>query len=252
MVRSRSSHELELIRESGRISACALKKVIESIDVGVTGLEIDEIASQEIKRQGGQLAFPNVPDYHWATCITVNEQVVHGIPTKRKFEAGDIVSVDLGTVYKGWYSDTAWSVVVKGKDIAEKEKFLKVGEGAMWNAIAQAVSGNTVGDISWGIQSKIEGAGYSVVRSLVGHGIGKNLHEEPEVPGLGKSGTGLVLQSGMTLAIEAIYTQGSGEVVLDKDKWTVSSLDGSWGGLYEMTVIVGELGAEVITDWRKV
>lgn len=254
MVKPRSKQELELMRESGRISAVALKKVVESIAVGITGLEIDAIAAKFIKREGGELAFTKVEDYQWTTCITINDQVVHGIPTKRKVAPGDIVSVDLGAVYKGWYTDTAWSVLVKSGDAqdVEKEKFLRTGEDALWSAIKKTTVGNSVGDISNAIQSKIEGGGYSVVKSLVGHGVGKELHEEPEVPGIGKPGTGLILQAGMTLAIESIYTQGLPDVVLEDDGWTISSEDGSWGGLYEMTVIVGDIEAEVITDWRKV
>ncbi len=254
MVRPRTTAELDLMRESGRISAIALKKVIESIKAGVTGLEIDAIATKAILDNGGQIAFTNVDGYKYATCITINEQVVHGIPTDIPFSAGDVVSVDLGCTYNGWYSDTAWSVLVKGEDseMAEKEKFLRVGEEALWSAIKQAVDGNTIGDISSQIQSKIEGGGYSVVRSLVGHGVGQELHEEPEVPGIGKPGKGLVLQAGMSLAIEAIYTQGSPDVVVESDEWTISTADGSWGGLYEMTVIVGIEKAEILTDWRKV
>lgn len=257
MVKPRTTPELDLMRESGRISAVALKKVIQSIQEGATGLEIDAIATKEILENGGQIAFTNVDGYKYATCITINEQVVHGIPTDVKFKAGDIVSVDLGCTYNGWYSDTAWSVLVQGtgdslQGTEEKAKFLRVGEDALWSAIKQAVSGNTIGDISNQIQSKIEGSGYSVVTSLVGHGVGKELHEEPEVPGIGKPGKGLVLQAGMTLAIEAIYTQGSPDVIVEDDEWTISTADGSWGGLYEMTVIVGKEKPEILTDWRKV
>lgn len=257
MVKPRTKGELELMRESGRISAIALKKVIESIQEGATGLEIDAIATKEILKNGGKIAFTNVDGYKYATCITINEQVVHGIPTDLKFKSGDIVSIDLGCTYNGWYSDTAWSVLVKGigdkkQGTEEKEKFLRVGEEALWFAIKQAISGNTIGDISHQIQSKIEGNGYSVVKSLVGHGVGRQLHEEPEVPGIGNPGKGLVLQKDVTLAIEAIYTQGSPEVIVEDDSWTISTKDGSWGGLYEMTVIVGNGNPEVLTDWRKV
>jgi methionyl aminopeptidase len=248
MVKPRSKEELELMRESGRISAAALKKVIESIKVGVSGLELDKIAEEEIKRLGGESSFKTVKGYNWTICITVNEQVVHGIPTNRKVEEGDIVSIDLGTVYKGWHTDTAWSVLV-GKD-SEKQRLLNIGEEALWLGIKQAVPGNTVGDIGAAIQSKVEGAGYSIVRSLVGHGVGKHLHEEPEVPGYGRAGTGLMLQAGMTLAVEVIYNQGSADVILEDDNWTISTKDGSQAGLFEMTIIVGK-EPQILTDWRK-
>ena len=254
-MKSRNRYELELMRKSGKIAASALKKAIETIKVGVTELEVDNAAREEIYRLGGDLSYKSVPGYKYATCITVNEQVVHGIPTERKFEEGDLVSVDLAVVYKGWHTDCAWSILVddgnlKLEDRKEKGKFLKVGEEALWDGVAQAVCGNRVGDISYAIQSKVEGAGYHIVRSLVGHGVGKSLHEDPEIPGFGNKGVGPILKQGMTLAIEVIYTKGTSEVSLGKDGWTISSADGSWGGLFEMSVIVVKEKAEILTDWR--
>lgn len=248
-MKSRNRYELELMRKSGKIASSALKKAIETIKIGVTELEVDQVARDEIYRLGGDLSYKSVPGYKYATCITVNEQVVHGIPTERKFEAGDLVSIDLAVMYKGWHTDCAWSVLVKekGKSEKEKEKFLKTGEEALWEAVAQAVLGNRVGDISNAIQTKVEGAGYSVVRSLVGHGVGKSLHEEPEIPGFGRKGDGPLLKKDMTIAIEVIYAMGKHEVVLEQDGWTFSTADKSMGGLFEMTVIVGKEKAEVLT-----
>lgn len=254
MVKVRSEQELELMRKSGQISAKALKKVIESVRVGITGIELDQIATEEIKKQGGQLAFTSVPGYKWASCITVNEQIVHGIPSNQVFKEGDLVSIDLGTIYQGWFSDSAWSVLVReqgtgDREQSEKIKFLKIGEEALWKGIEMAVDGNRVGDIGSAIQKEVEGAGFSIVRSLVGHGVGKELHEEPEVPGYGRANKGLLLKSGMTLAIEVIYTMGRPEVVLENDGWTVSAADGSLSGLFEMTIVVGKKKAEVLTGW---
>lgn len=237
------------MRKSGVIASKALKKAIEAIGVGVSELEVDKIAQEEIYNLGGDLSYKTVPGYKHATCITVNEQVVHGIPTERIFQEGDKVSVDLAVEYRGWHTDCAWSVIV-GKD-SKKENFLKVGEEALFAGIAQAIDGKRVGDISEAIQKKIEGAGYNVVRRLVGHGVGKSLHEEPEIPGFGQSGTGPLLKQGQTLAIEVIYTEGDFEVVLEGDGWTFSTVDKSLGGLFEMTVIVGKQKAEVLTDLRK-
>lgn len=236
------------MRESGKIASSALKKAIEAIKVGVTELEVDKIVEEEIYRLGGDLSYKSVPDYKYATCITVNEQVVHGIPTSRKFIEGDLVSVDLAVVYKGWHTDCAWSILL-GKD-SGKEKFLKIGEQTLFEAISQAIEGKKVGDISSTIQNRVEEAGFNVVRSLVGHGIGRKLHEDPEIPGYGTKDTGLKLKSGMSLAIEVIYTSGNPDVVLGNDGWTYLTADGSWGGLFEMTVIVGKKEAEVLTDWR--
>jgi len=260
MVKIKTKAEISLMRGSGRISAHALKKMIKSIKAGISGLDLEKIAEDEIKRLGGQSAFKKVPGYKWTTCITLNDQVVHGIPTDIEIKKGDVVSVDLGAIYKGWYSDCAWSVVVDGDN--EKKMFVNVGQQALWEGIKKAVAGNKIGDISSAIQSRVEGAGYSVVRTLVGHGVGKNLHEDPEVPGFGVKGQGLTLQKGMSLAIEVIYTKGKPDVVTDSDGWTILSEDGSLGGLFEMTVIVGKKNgssnhgssnkAEVLTDWRKV
>jgi methionyl aminopeptidase len=250
MVNIRSEEELDLMRESGRITTAALKKVLANVKPGISGLELEAIVEKEIKGLGGEISFQTVEDYKWATCITINEQVVHGIPTDRRLVEGDIVSIDLGTVFKGWHTDAAWSAVV-GESEPEKKKFLSVGEEALWLGIKQAVDKNKIGDIAEAIQSKVEGSGYSVVRSLVGHGVGRELHEDPEVPGYGKKGTGLTLRKGMTIAIEVIYNMGSSDVVLDKDGWTISSADGSLAGLFEMSVIVGDRKAEVLTDWRK-
>lgn len=254
-LKPRSASELELMRKSGRVSARALKAVLKAVKPGVSLLELEEIAKREILKLGASPGFMTVKGYSWATCLTLNHEVVHGIPRPIKLKEGDLFSVDIGAVLNGWHTDAAWSILVgheSGDTSQEKKKFLKAGEEAMWQGIAQARSGSKIGDIGASMQKVVEGAGYSVVRSLVGHGIGRKLHEDPEVPGFGKSGRGLPLKKGMTIAIEAIYNQGGHEVVLEKDGWTISTKDGSWGGLFEMTVIVGDEEAEILTDWRKV
>jgi len=251
MGRVSNRYELKLIRQSGVIVAKALKAALEAIKPGLSGLEVDKIATQEIYKQGGDLSYKSVPGYKFATCITVNEQVVHGIPTDRKFEYGDLVSVDLAVVYKGWHTDCAWSVLVGESKEQKKKKFLKVGERALWNGVKYAVDGGRVGDISCAIQTEVEGGGYSVVRSLVGHGVGRSLHEDPEIPGFGEKGTGASLKSGMSLAIEVIYAAGLPDLLIEADRWTYRTVDKSLGGLFEMTVIVGKDEPEILTDWRK-
>lgn len=235
------------MRKSGAIAAAALKRALEEIRMGVTELQVNKAAEAEIYKLGGDLSYKSVPGYKYATCITPNEQVVHGIPTERKFQQGDIVSVDLAVLYKGWHTDCAWSILL-GSD-KEKERFLKTGEEALWDGIAQAVDGHRVGDISNAIQTKVEGVGYSIVRSLVGHGIGHSLHEEPEVPGFGQKGTGPILKTGQTIAIEVIYAMGTHEVVLEEDGWTFTTADKSWAGLFEMTIVIGREKAEILTKF---
>lgn len=241
-----NKYELKLMKESGKIAASALSKSIKAIKVGVSELEINKIAEEEIYRLGGDLSYKTVPGYKYATCITVNEQVVHGIPTDRKFQSGDVVSVDLAVMYRGWHTDCAWSIVV-GESSSEKKEFLKVGEEALRDGIAQAIGSGRVGDISNAIQTKVEKAGFNVVRSLVGHGIGKLLHEKPEIPCFGAKGTGPALRAGQTLAIEVIYAMGEHEVVLEEDGWTFATADKSLAGLFEMTVLIGRGKAEVLT-----
>lgn len=247
-MKPRSAEELELMRKSGKMSALALKNVIAAVKSGVTLKELEEVVAKTIEAEGGTASFKTVPGYHWYSCININEEVVHGIPRDIVLKKGDKVSIDLGALYKGWHTDTAWSVIVD----EDPSTFLRVGEEALWAGVKKAVAGNRIGDISHAIQTIIEGGGFEVVRSLIGHGVGKELHEEPEVPGYGKAGTGMVLQEGQTIAIEAIYTESTQEVVLAPDGWTIASEDGSLGGLFEMTVIIGKDKAEVITDWRKV
>lgn len=271
-MKPRTVEELALMRESGRMSALALKNVIAAVKSGVTLKELEAVVARTIEAEGGTASFKTVPGYHWYTCININEEVVHGIPRDIVLKKGDKVSIDLGALYKGWHTDTAWSVIVESEyaehdasrsadelgsesereEIKKKKRFLSAGEEALWAGVSKAVAGNRIGDIGSAMQKTIEGAGFEVVRSLIGHGVGKELHEDPEIPGYGKAGTGLVLEEGQTIAIEAIYTETTQEVVLAEDGWTIASEDGSLGGLFEMTVIVGKDKAEVITDWRKV
>lgn len=255
----RTTQELDLLRRSGEITAAALKKVLSRVKAGINLIELNEIAEEEILRLGGGHSFKTVPGYHWATCLTVNEEVVHGTPRDIQLKEGDILSVDLGAVYPstwGWHTDAAWSVIV-GDQAAdsladrEKKRFLSVGEKTLWKALEQACEGSHIGDISAAIQAGIEGEGYVVVKTLTGHGIGKSAHEEPEIPGFGKAGTGPKLWAGMSLAVEVIYTSFGGPMVTKEDGWTLAAANESLAGLFEMSVIVGKRKPEVLTDWRR-
>lgn len=248
MSRTKTEEEIKLMKISGIIAAKALKKVLENIKLGITALELDDIAQKEIEKNGATPSFMTVEDYKWTTCITFNEQVVHGIPTERKLTNGDIVSVDLGALFEGYHSDMAITVPL-GTISQSTSAFVKTGEIALKKAIAQAKVGNTIGDISSTLQEIIEGAGYSIVKNLTGHGVGTQLHEEPMVPGFGKSGVGPKLKEGMTLAIEAIYAQKKGDIILEKDGWTLSTEDGSLGGLFEQTILIQKNGPIVLTPY---
>lgn len=245
---TKTQTELELMKISGRICAEALKTVLENIQVGTTCIALDKIAQKEIEKRGATPSFMTVEDYRWTICTTVNDQVVHGIPDSRVLRDGDILGVDIGALYQGFHSDMAITVPV-AKISNDTKNFLEVGYNTLQNAIKVAQIGNTIGDISTTIQQGIESAGYAIVKSLTGHGIGKNLHEEPFVPGFGKPGTGPQIGKNMVLAIEAIYAQGSGNVKLEKDGWTITTVDGSLGGLFEQTVAITESGPIVLTPY---
>lgn len=244
----KSDDEIEIMKKSGKICAKSLKKVLENIKPGVSCSKLDEIAREEIENQGASPSFKTVDDYQYTICTTVNEQVVHGIPTDRILKVGDIIGIDIGVLYQGYHSDLAITVPV-GNVSKSTERFLKVGENTLKDAIKQAKAGNTIGDISATIQAQIEGSGYSIVKNLTGHGVGRKLHEEPMVPGFGKKRTGPKLLKHMTIAIEVIYTEGHGDVVLEKDNWTISAKDRSLGGLFEQTVAIGKDGPIVLTPY---
>lgn len=244
----KSSNEQELMKISGKIAAQSLKAVLAHVKPGVLMSQLDRVAKNFIEKSGAQISFTTVDDYKWTTCITKNSEVVHGIPRDIPVKNGDIISVDIGAVYKGMHSDMAITVPVGG--IAPKVlKFLRCGRSTLEKAIEKAKVGNRIGDISQTVQENIEGAGYSVVKSLTGHGVGHELHEEPMIPGFGKRHTGPPVLEGMALAIEVIYAQGSGEVSLGKDGWTISTVDGSLAGLFEKTVLVTKSGPIVLTPY---
>ena len=236
------------MRISGKIAAQALREALLFTKPGTKTIELEDIVAKKLRRLDAKPSFTTVEDYKWSTCITINEEVVHGLPSERELESGDIVSIDTGALYRGYHSDMAITVPV-GEIDSEKKKFLEVGKKTLFAAIKMASAGNRIGDISAVIQEMIETAGYSVVKSLSGHGIGKNLHEEPLVPEFGKKGTGQLLKEGMVLAIEAIYAQKSGEVFLKKDGWTISTKDGSLAGLFEQTVAITRDGPIVLTPY---
>ena len=235
---------------SGQIAAQALKKVLENVKVGAKCIDLDTVAEKEIKSRGGESSFKTVDDYKWTICTTINNQVVHGIPNQRQLENGDILGIDIGAIYKGYHSDMAISVPV-GTVTEDIKKFLEVGKRTLKEAITKVKVGNRIGDISAAIQEMIEGAGYGVVKNLTGHGVGKSLHEEPMVPGFGKKGVGPSILEGMVLAIEVIYAKKSGDVYVEDDGWTISTQDGSLGGLFEQTIAVMKDGPVVLTPYLK-
>lgn len=252
MIQIKTEKEIKTMTEGGQKLRTALETVLAAIKVGVTTKELDEIAEKKIIELGGKPSFKMVPGYHWTTCISINDQVVHGIPSERKISEDDVVGVDIGCYYQGLHTDLSTTVKVsKGKLV--KDKFLKVGEEALENAIKEARVGNYLGNISLAIQETVEKAGYSPVGSLTGHGVGRSLHEDPMIPCYldRKVEKTPVLEAGMTLAIEVIYNEGKPQVVLENDGWTISTEDGKISGLFEETVAITESGFLVLTRGKK-
>lgn len=253
----KSEDEIALMREGGKITAMVMSFLLQEIKPGRTSLELDTLAERKIGELGGIPSFKNYrPDgmrmYPNSLCICVNDGLVHGLPNKTPFKGGDIVSVDLGVLYKGFHTDMSRSVVVEGDRattdpiIESKKRFISVGKQAFTAATSEFRRENRVGDISRVIQKKVESAGYSVSRDLTGHGVGRDLHEEPTVYCYFET-QGEKIKEGLVLAIEVIYTQKSPEILLDKDGWTFRTKDGGWGGLYEDTVALTNTGPIVLT-----
>ena len=243
----KTRHEIDQMRESGRIVARTLRLVSEQIRVGITPRELNDLADQFIRDEGGFPSFLGYRNYPAATCISVNQVVVHGIPTPIPLEEGDVVSLDFGVVKNGWHADGAWTYPV-GKIDHEAERLLKITQEALNQGIAKARPGNRIGDISATIQRYCESNGYGVVRDLVGHGIGQALHEAPHsIPNFGKAGKGEVLKEGMTICIEPMINQGTYKVVQLPDKWTVEAADGKFSAHFEHTVAIHRDGAEILT-----
>jgi methionyl aminopeptidase len=259
MIKIKSKQELEIMRESGRMLAETLWEVIKHVEPGVSELELDALAEKLIREKGGVPGFQKVPGYKHTTCMSVNDIVVHGIPTDYKLKAGDIIGIDCGVFYKGFHTDMAQTVYVKPqtsdvkpKNEDEIERFLEVGKKALEAGINAAQLGNHVGDISKAMQTIVEVQnGYSVVRSLVGHGVGRDLHEEPEIPGylVGRIEKTPLLREGMAIAIEIIYNQGGPEIVFaNRDGWTLKTEDGSLAGLFERSLTITKSGPRILTE----
>lgn len=247
----KSEHEVSLMKESCRIVAEVLRLLKLHIRNGVTTRELDTIAEEYIRSQGGEPAFKGYGSdrrnlFPASLCTSINDEVVHGIPGNRTLTEGDIISVDVGVRKNGFYGDGAWTFAV-GEISEEKERLMKITEESLLKGIEQARAGKHVHDISAAVQSHVERAGFSVVRDLVGHGVGRNLHEEPAVPNYGEAGTGLVLQKGMTIAIEPMVNAGGHRVHVERDGWTVRTADGEPSAHFEHTVLVTEQYPEILT-----
>jgi methionyl aminopeptidase len=242
----KSSAEIETMARAGAVVADALALIEEHLQPGITTGELDALADEFIRGRGGVPTFKGYRGYPAATCLSPNAMVVHGIPGKTKLETGDILSVDVGVTLEGFVADSAWTYPV-GAIAPETQTLLDTCKAALEAGIAEARLGNTVSDISRAVQTVTEAAGFSVIRSLVGHGVGRSMHEDPQVPNFVSSSKGPELQEGMTIAIEPMITAGGADVYIHDDDWSISTSDGSLAAHFEHTVAVTAEGPRILT-----
>jgi len=242
----KTDSELTRLRESCRMLADVLTVVKAEIRVGMTTTEVDQVARREIKALGGKPAFYGYQGFPGAACVSLNEQVVHGIPGPTEIADGDIISVDCGVNYKGMISDSAFSIIVGEADAAD-EQLLATTKASLEAGISQVKDGAAIGDIGAAVQAVLDEGGYGVVRDLVGHGVGRSLHEAPEIPNFGVKGSGRKLLAGMTIAIEPMATRGNWKIDVLPDDWTIVTRDRSRSAHFEHTVLITDNGAEVLT-----
>ena len=246
MIILKNEHEIDLMRKAGRIVGETLLMLEEKVRPGITTAELDKLAEEFITKHGAKPSFKGLYGFPASLCISVNEQVVHGIPGKFKLEEGDIVSVDCGVLLNGYHGDAARTFAV-GEVTEQARKLIDVTEQSFFKGIEKAIVGNRLTDMSYEIQQYVESNGFSVVRDYVGHGIGKKVHEDPEVPNFGRPGRGPKLMSGMVLAIEPMVNIGKYHVKTLDDEWTVVTADSSLSAHYENTVAILPNGPEVLT-----
>jgi len=250
MIYYKTEEEIELLRENNMLVSRALAEVGKHIKPGVTTLELDRIAEQFIRDHGAVPGFLGYNGFPNSLCISVNEQVVHGIPSdKQVLQEGDIISVDCGTIMKGFYGDSAYTFAV-GEIAPDVQRLLDVTKEALHKGVAQAKVGNRIGDVSNAVQEHAEKNGFSVVRELVGHGLGRNMHESPEVPNYGARGRGPLLKEGLVICIEPMINMGDRYVVFERDGWTVRTRDRKPSAHFEFAVAVTKNGPDVLTTFE--
>ena len=248
MIRLKTGTEIELLRENALLVSKTLAQVGKHVVPGVTTLELNNIAETFIRDHGAEPAFLGYGGFPYTLCISVNDVVVHGFASQYRLKEGDIISVDCGTLYKGYYGDSAYTIPV-GEVSAETANLLRTTKESLYLGIEKAIAGNRVGDISSAVQEHVEKAGFSVVREMVGHGIGRKLHEAPEVPNYGRRGVGKKLEEGLVICIEPMVNAGTRNVYLHDDGWTLSTTDKKKSAHYELMVVVQKGKPDVLSTF---
>jgi len=250
MIIIKSNSELDAMRRVNQKTARLRDALAAHVKPGITTLELGDLAKKIICETGGRSAFYGYHGFPGQICVSVNDEVVHGIPGGRILKEGDIVSIDTGILFEGFIGDTAITVAV-GKIDDETQRLMDVTKASLEAGILKAVEGNRIGDISHAVQTVVEEAGFSIVRDFVGHGIGRDMHEDPQIPNFGKPGRGPKLKAGMTLAIEPMVNMGKAPVKILEDKWTVVTKDGGLSAHFEHTIAVGKITPEILTPVNK-
>jgi len=251
MVSIKSKREIELMRIAGRIVGLAHQEVKKHIKPGVSTYELDRVIEKVVRDNDAIPSFKGYGGFPGSACTSVNEQVVHGIPSKRVIlKDGDIIGIDIGAMYKGYHGDSAWSYPV-GQISEDAEQLLKVTKQSLFEGLKKAKAGNRLSDISHAIQVYAESAGYSIVREFVGHGLGKQLHEDPQIPNYGLPGRGILLKAGMTLAIEPMVNMGKKEVRVLEDNWTTVTVDKSLSAHFEHSILITEDECIILTTVKE-
>ena len=251
MIYYRTEEEIELVRKSSLLVAKTHAEIAGLIKPGITTLALDKIAEEFIRDNGGFPAFKGYGGFPNTLCMSPNEQVVHGIPNDVALENSEILSVDCGVVMNGYYGDSAFTYEV-GEVDAETKQLLKVTKESLYKGIEQAVAGNRIGDIGYAVQQHAESFGYGVVRELVGHGVGKNLHESPEVPNHGRRGKGVMLKEGLIIAIEPMINMGTKRILQHNDGWTITTIDNKPSAHFEHTIVVRKGKAEILSSFEEI
>ena len=249
MVHYKTSEEIEIIKESAQILGKAHAEVARLVKPGAKTSDMDQVAEEFIRDHGGVPSFLGYNGFPYTLCVSPNEQVVHGFPSDKELQEGDILSIDCGVFYKGFHSDSAYTYPV-GEVSEEHKQLLKVTKESLYKGIEEVVVGKRIGDISYAIQNYVEGFGYTVVRELVGHGLGRELHESPEVPNYGRRGSGPKLKEGMVIAIEPMINLGKKDIVQENDGWTIRTRDRAYSAHYEHTVAVVNGKPEILTTHK--
>ena len=248
MIFLKTEDDIALLRLSNKLVAQTLGEVAKLIKPGVSTLDLDKVAETFIRDNGGIPAFLNYHGFPNTLCTSVNDQVVHGIPSKRPLVEGDIVSVDVGVLMNDFYGDSAYTFAV-GSISDEAKKLLEVTKASLYKGIEASVAGRRLGDIGSAIQTYCESHNYTVVREMVGHGIGRNLHEAPEVPNYGKRGSGLLLKEGMVIAIEPMINAGKRNIIQESDGWTIRTIDKKLSAHFEHSIVIRKNGAEILSSF---